>query len=242
MERLFAKYMKSWKRVRNPKANVTYKLIADMDEQEDTVKAVQMDSWRRYELLTAWCRNWDNDTQGFRDRFTENIESCREERLSYEKEIRIEDVFPDNEVSFVNLDGTTKMTVKDLTVIRVNGIRALVVYDDDYHFHFGTGIAMNLYGGTFHKHQFAEICDRHSVKMELIDPKENTVTVYSKHLNADGYGDFIRCTDCGKLQLVRMGTIQCSACKSKDLAWCDEDHQECDVDELVRQGYTIHHT
>lgn len=239
MEQLLAKYMRYGKRVRNPKTNIAYKLIADMDEHKETVKAVPMDSWRRYELLTAWSRNYDSNTYSFRERFTENIEDCRRERLNYEEEIRVEDVFPDNEVIFVNVDGTTKMTVKDLTVIRVNGIRALIVYDDECHFHFGTGISMNLYGGTFHKHQFAEISDRHSVKIELIDPKENTVIAYPDQLNADGYGDFIRCIDCGKLQLVQFGTARCSSCKSENLIWCNIKQPECDISELIQQGYMV---
>lgn len=239
MEQLLAKYMKYGKLVKNNQTGTVFKLIAGMDEYKENVKAVPIDSWRRYELLTAWSRNWDSNAYSFRERFTENIEDCRAERMSYEVEIRVEDVFPDNDVNFVNLDGTTKMTVKDLTVIRVNGIRALVVYDDECHFYFGTGIAMNLYGGTLHKYQFAEICDEHSVKIELIDPEENTVTVYQNQLNADGYGDFIKCIDCGKLQLVQLGAAQCDACKSENLIWCNIKQPECDTDELIRQGYTI---
>lgn len=239
MEQLLAKHMRSWKRVKNPKTNVTYRLIADMDEHQETVKAVRMDYLSRYELLTSWSRNWDSDTYGFRDRFKENIEDCRAERLGYEEDIRVEDVLPDNDVRIVNLDGTSRMVVKDLTAILVNGIRALVVYDDECHFHFATGIGMNFYGGTVHQHHFAEICEKRSLKLELIASGENTVTVYPDQLNADGYGDFIKCLDCKKLQLVQFGAVQCGACKSENLLWCEAGHPECDADELIRQGYTI---
>lgn len=240
MEQLLAKYMKYGKLVKSEQAGTVFKLIADMDEMKASVKAVKLDNWARYKLLTAWLRNWDVDSD-FRARFKEDIQECKKEHGLYEEEIQVRDVSPANQVRFVTTDGKTKFVVNDLDVILVNGIRALVVYQDEMHFTFATGIAMNLYGNCFHINQFAEICDKNSVELELLKPEANTVTVFSDQLNADGYGDLVKCTDCGTLQLAELGTESCGLCKGHNLMWADEEHQECDTDTLIRQGYAVLH-
>lgn len=239
MEQLLAKYMKYGKLVKNNQTGQVFKLMDDMDEGKPSVKAIPMEDLSRYELLTAWSQNWDRNAYSFRERFTENIEECRAERLTYEKEIQICDVSPANKVRFVGKRGTPNFVVNDLDVILVNGTRALVVYQDEMHFTFATGIAMNLYGNCFHLDQFAEICDRHSVVLERLKPEENTVMVFSEQLNADGRGDFIKCIDCGTLQLAALGAESCGSCKGHNLMWADEKRQECDKDTLILQGYVI---
>lgn len=65
------------------------------------------------------------------------------------------------------------------------------------------------------------------------------VRVYTDCLNADGYGDFVRCSDCGKLMLMQLGGTACGNCESENLEWADEEHQECNVEELEQMGYVI---
>lgn len=238
MEQLLAKYMKCGKLVKDSRTGAVYKLIADMDEGSASVKAVNQESWGRYMILAAWMRNWDKDPD-FRARFTEDIKERRKELAGYEEDIKVCDVSPANQVWFVTADGRVKFIVNDLDVILVNGNRALVVYLDETHFAFGTGNATDICGGYFHIDQFAEICKKHSVKLELLSPEENTVTVYAGQLNSERYGDFVKCTDCGKLQLAGIGTESCSICKGNNLMWADEKHQECDAGMLVHQGYTV---
>lgn len=237
---MLAKYMKYGKLVKDNQSGTVYRLIADMDEMSVSVKAENLEAWERYNLLSAWMRNWDNDSR-FRKRFTGNIKKCGKERARYEEEIRICDAFPVNKVRFITADGKIKFTVDDLTVILVNGIRALVVYLDETHFTFGTRIETNLYGGCFHIDQFAGICDIHSVTLQLMEPADNGMTVYTDKLNADRYRDFVKCTNCGKLQLTSLGVESCGECKGNHLMWADGEQQECGIDTLVRQGYKVLH-
>ena len=65
------------------------------------------------------------------------------------------------------------------------------------------------------------------------------VKVYTECLNADGYGDFVRCNDCGMLMLMQIGGMACENCESENLEWVDAEHQECSVEELKQLGYVI---
>ena len=51
----------------------TFKLLDDMDENMEFIKAVNTSNLRRFDLLSAWVRNWDSDSSGFRKRFKENF-------------------------------------------------------------------------------------------------------------------------------------------------------------------------
>lgn len=68
---------------------------------------------------------------------------------------------------------------------------------------------------------------------------EEIVRVYTDCLNADGRGDFVRCSDCGELMLMQLGGTVCGECESKNLQWADEVHQECSIEELERLGYIV---
>lgn len=65
------------------------------------------------------------------------------------------------------------------------------------------------------------------------------VKVYEDCLNADGYGDFVKCCDCGSLMLMQTGGTACGECESENLQWADEEHQECNVEELEQMGYIV---
>lgn len=194
MEQLLAKYMKYGKLVKDNQTGAVYKFIDDMDKTSAYAKAVNMDAWNRYKLLAAWLKHWEKDPC-FRARFTGNIQECKKEHDDYEEEIQVCDVSAANQVRFVTTDGYTKFIVNDLDVILVNGIRAMVVYLDETHFTFGTGIEMSLYGDCFHIYQFAVFCKEHSVKIERIEPRDNMVEVHIDQLNPDHCGDFVKCTD-----------------------------------------------
>lgn len=168
MNKEFAKYMKCGKKVQSVYTAQVYKLIEDMSANKDMVKAVDMDNWSRYELLNAWIRNWDQNSMGFRERFTENIEDCKAEMQGCEAEVRIDAVSPYNKVRFITSGYETKFEVKDLTYVLVNGKAARVAYIDDCHFTFVDTTAMNLYGGCFHISQFAELCEKNGIEVSPI--------------------------------------------------------------------------
>lgn len=65
------------------------------------------------------------------------------------------------------------------------------------------------------------------------------VKAYTDCLNIDGYGDLVRCSDCGKLMLIQPGGTSCKECGSGNLQWVDEEHQECSIGELEQLGYVI---
>ena len=65
------------------------------------------------------------------------------------------------------------------------------------------------------------------------------VRVYSECLNEDGYGDFVRCLDCGELMLMQLGVTACGKCESENLEWADKEHEECSIEELKQMGYII---
>ena len=87
MDKKFAKYMNYGKRVTDCNGTV-YKLIEEAEGKE-TVKAVREDNLKRYDLLTAWVRNWDTNSGSFRERFKGDIEDCRKERVGYEKSVNV---------------------------------------------------------------------------------------------------------------------------------------------------------
>ena len=60
-----------------------------------------------------------------------------------------------------------------------------------------------------------------------------------KDYTDDGIGDFVRCVDCGELQVIQIGGTCCGRCESENLQWEDEDNQEVDTDYLDSQGYII---
>ena len=65
------------------------------------------------------------------------------------------------------------------------------------------------------------------------------VKVYTECLNADGYGDFVKCNDCEELMLIQIGGTACGNCEGEDLEWADAEHQECSIEELKQLGYAI---
>jgi len=57
--------------------------------------------------------------------------------------------------------------------------------------------------------------------------------------NEDEKGDFVRCSDCGCLQLIQIGGTACGECESEDLQWADDNRQETTIEELENLGYII---
>ena len=165
MVKQYAKYMKYGKVVECSWTAEHYKLIEDMDESKDTVKAVAVDNWRRYELLGAWIRNWNKDEK-FRERFTGNIEECTKEHDGYETELRIADVTPANKIRFITSEYKTIFEADDLSLVKVDGKAKRAYYIDECHFGFVGGLA-------YHICQFAEICERSGIEVKPIE--KNTV-------------------------------------------------------------------
>lgn len=54
-------------------------------------------------------------------------------------------------------------------------------------------------------------------------------------------GDFVTCSDCGKVMLLPHGADKCPACRSeRTLAWTDDALQETDIDGLVGRHCNLH--
>ena len=62
-----------------------------------------------------------------------------------------------------------------------------------------------------------------------------TVDVYTEQ------GDFVTCSNCGKVMLLPYGADKCPACKSEGkLAWTDDTSQETDIDGLLKRHCNLH--
>lgn len=69
--------------------------------------------------------------------------------------------------------------------------------------------------------------------MGRIDMK--TVNVYTTS------GDFVICSDCGKVMLLPHGADRCPACRSEGkLSWMDDNLQETDIDGLLERHCNLH--
>lgn len=77
------------------------------------------------------------------------------------------------------------------------------------------------------------------VKIIALDESEEVVNVYSNSLSTDGLGDFVKCYDCGALQLVRFGDNHCAKCGHENLQWVDKECLKCKPEDLKKAGYTI---
>lgn len=66
---------------------------------------------------------------------------------------------------------------------------------------------------------------------------ENVITVDVYAIN----GDFVTCSDCGKVMLLPHGADKCPACKSEGkLSWTDNALQETGIDGLLGQHCNLH--
>jgi len=168
----FARYMRYGKLVQVVSTSEVYYLVADMDGEKETVQAVNRDNLERFRLLTAWVQNWEQNSIGFRDRFTDSgkdIEECKGERQGYVEEVNIADLSPYNTIRFITSNYVTKFEVRDLTCISVDGVVARVAYLDETHFTFVDKIGMTLYGGCLHICQFAEICEKNGREVKAVE-------------------------------------------------------------------------
>ena len=176
MTKQFAKYMTYGKKVACSWTGEVFSLIEDMDGNKETVRAVNLNNLRQYQTLNAWSRNWDNDSN-FRERFSASIEKgehgtiedCREERKSYEVELKISDITAKDKIRFITPNYETKFEVDNLCMVLVNGKAARVAYMDETHFTFVDKINVNFYGGCFHICQFAEICEKNNIEVRPIE-------------------------------------------------------------------------
>lgn len=65
--------------------------------------------------------------------------------------------------------------------------------------------------------------------------KTMTVDVYAIS------GDFVTCSDCGKVMLLPHGADKCPACKKEGcLAWTDDSLREADIDSLLERHCNLH--
>ena len=157
------KYMRYGKLVESDWTGETYKLLDDMDESKEFVKAVNTSDLRRFDLLSAWVRNWDSDSSGFRKRFEENgedIEAVRAERESFITELKCDNVSTADKVRFITPNYENLFEVKNLGKVLVNGKAKPVYYIDECHFGFIE------HGCIYHICELAELAERNGIKVE----------------------------------------------------------------------------
>lgn len=56
---------------------------------------------------------------------------------------------------------------------------------------------------------------------------------------SDNIGDLVRCMDCGKVQLIKIGDIKCGNCKREHLSWYDINNPEWTVEDLKEAGFSL---
>jgi len=166
MEKTYAEYMKWGKLVKNVATGKIYKLVEDMNGEKDDVRVVSMNNLDRYNLLHAWVRNWEQNSMGFRESFTGNIEDCKVEVQGYEEYVNITDIEPHNTIRFITSNYQDKFRVKDLSDILMDGNVRKVVYLDETHFTFTVGSGGF---GCFHICQYAELCEKNGIEVLPIE-------------------------------------------------------------------------
>lgn len=160
MDKKYAKYMTYGKMVKSSWTEEVYKLIENMDEKRDTVLAVELNNLRRYDILSAWIHNYDSNYFNFREKHTaENVEEWKDEKKSYEIELRVQDVTPNDKIRFIAPDYTLRFEVENLGRIKENGKVKKVYHIDGYHFGF-------VGGSIFHICEYAEICKKNGITVE----------------------------------------------------------------------------
>ena len=173
MVKEFAKYMTWGKLVESMHTGFVYKLVENMEKKKDTVRAVNVENWKRYELLKAWIRNYDQAAGNFREKYTEeDMDGWKAEKASYEEALKVGCVKPVDKIRFITPDYKTKFEAVNLSLVSVDGKAARVAYLDETHFTFVDAFSMNLYGGCFHICQFAELCERNGIEVKPL-PKPN---------------------------------------------------------------------
>jgi len=57
----------------------------------------------------------------------------------------------------------------------------------------------------------------------------------------DELGDFVRCVDCGCVQLIQIGGTACGECEGENLMWASEDNQlqEMTIEDLKNLGCIV---
>ena len=165
MNKKYVKYLRFGHLIKSNWSENEYELVEWPESEQETVKAVAVENSRRYQLLSAWSLNWDKDSS-FRERFGEDIEACRTERVGYVEELRVADITPINKVRFIDSHYGTKFEIQTLSTILVNGRPAKAVYIDPTHFRLiETDINTRMWGDTFHVCQFAELCEKSNIKV-----------------------------------------------------------------------------
>lgn len=166
MNKAYRKFMRWGSLVKSTYSGNEYKTIEQMTEDTDTVLAVGVENWNRWELLKAWERNWERDA-AFRERFDKDIDACVEERKSYEVILNVDYITPEDVIRFITPDYKTKFTVKNFGTVKVNGKIRRVFYLGQCHFGFLT--EKNGEGDIFHICEFAELCERNGIDVQKIE-------------------------------------------------------------------------
>ena len=75
--------------------------------------------------------------------------------------------------------------------------------------------------------------------MEVTSISKGTVRVYTDGREGEEIGHFLKCTDCGRLQLISKGKNVCGKCTSKKLVWVNDDKKEVTPKDLEEMGYDL---
>jgi len=75
--------------------------------------------------------------------------------------------------------------------------------------------------------------------MEVTSISKGTVRVYTDGSEGEEIGCFVKCNDCGKLQLVSKHKKVCGNCTSDNLVWVKDDKKEVTPEELEVEGFDL---
>ena len=81
--------------------------------------------------------------------------------------------------------------------------------------------------------------DNYFDNVKYFTPVLEEVIVYTDCLTADHRGDFVKCSDCGTLMLIQIGSTACGECESENLQWYDTNKPEWNIEELENAGFII---
>lgn len=74
--------------------------------------------------------------------------------------------------------------------------------------------------------------------METVLSKE-IVRIYTDGREGEEIGHFIRCSDCGQIQLISKSSKQCGKCASKNIIWVEENKKVVSPEDIEDMGYDL---
>jgi len=75
--------------------------------------------------------------------------------------------------------------------------------------------------------------------MVVTSISRETVRVYTDGKDGEEIGHFVKCNDCGELQLISKSNKICEKCASENLMWVNDDMKEVTPEDIEKMGYDL---